>query len=164
MIYIGLGGNLSSLAGSPIETCKAALTHMEKAGVTVVRCSSWYKTEPVPISDQPWFINAVAELQTDLNPQELLNLLHLIEEKFERVRSTINGARTLDLDLLAYHGLVRDPGSYPPILPHPRLHMRAFVLFPLLDLAPEWRHPVLDLTPCGMAQQLVSEQTVMRLS
>ncbi|MBD24767.1 MAG: 2-amino-4-hydroxy-6-hydroxymethyldihydropteridine diphosphokinase [Candidatus Marinimicrobia bacterium] len=163
MIFIGLGGNLSSWAGSPLQTCTAALSHLERGGVNILRCSYWYKTEPVPSSDQPWFVNAVAEVQTQHNPRELLHLLHSVEELFERERSTLNEARTLDLDLLAFHGLVWGPGESPPILPHPRLHMRAFVLLPMLDIAPEWRHPVLGETTREMSQRLASDHKVLRL-
>ena len=87
----------------------------------------------------------------------------MLEKKFERERSTLNEARTLDLDLLAYHGLVRGAGESGPTLPHPRLHMRAFVLLPMLDIAPEWRHPVLGETTREMSQRLASDHKVLRL-
>ena len=86
------------------------------------------------------FVNAVAEVATDLGPEALLALLHSVEERFGRVRRERNEARVLDLDLLAFGDLVTDtPGGL--VLPHPRLHLRAFVLLPLADLAPGWRHP-----------------------
>ncbi|MBF0128545.1 MAG: 2-amino-4-hydroxy-6-hydroxymethyldihydropteridine diphosphokinase [Alphaproteobacteria bacterium] len=139
MILAGLGANLPAPDGrSPRETCEAALAALSAAGVTVLRRSRWYRSAPVPASDQPWFINGVAALETDLGPERLLDLLHRIEHALGRVRSTPNAARTLDLDLLAYHGVV---SGGPPRLPHPRLHERAFVLLPLREVCPDWRHP-----------------------
>tara|TARA_R110000868_G_scaffold79782_1_gene226896 strand:- start:1179 stop:1706 length:528 start_codon:yes stop_codon:yes gene_type:complete len=167
MIFIGLGGNLNSLVGSPQKTCLAAMADLGRAGVTTRRCSPWYETAPVPISDQPWFVNAVAEVETQYNPQELLSLLHTIEAKYHRVRSGLNGARTLDLDLLAYNDVVQDADLKAEksclVLPHPRLHERAFVLLPLNDLAPDWRHPDLGLTAAELLHQLSPGQKAVRL-
>ena len=141
MIFIGLGANLPSRAGAPQATLDAALADLERAGVRILARSGWWETAPVPVSDQPWFINAVAAVETALGPADLLALLHRIEADYGRERLMVNGARTLDLDLLAYGGIV-NPGPESPILPHPRLHQRAFVLRPLAELAPDWVHPV----------------------
>jgi 2-amino-4-hydroxy-6-hydroxymethyldihydropteridine diphosphokinase len=141
VILIGLGSNLPSSAGAPERTLRAALTALESVDVHVVARSRFYESEPVPRSDQPLFVNAVAALTTTLSPERLLARLHEIEASFGRLRRERNEARTLDLDLLDFDGLVRD-GDVAPILPHPRLSSRAFVLAPLADIAPEWRHPV----------------------
>jgi 2-amino-4-hydroxy-6-hydroxymethyldihydropteridine diphosphokinase len=106
----------------------------------VVDRSRWYETAPVPVSDQPWYVNGVARIETDLEPAELLARLHAVEADFGRVRSIRNAPRLVDLDLLAYDDRVID-GDGGLELPHPRLHERAFVLLPLADLAPGWRHP-----------------------
>lgn len=163
MILIGLGGNLESHAGSPRATCAAALEKLERLNISVVRRSPWYETAPVPTSDQPLFTNGVAELETDHTPQELLHILHAIEDEFLRRRVLPNGARTLDLDLLSYHDRVREAGGPPPILPHPRLHERAFVLLPLCDLAPGWVHPTLKATAAELARHLPPEQKMVRV-
>jgi 2-amino-4-hydroxy-6-hydroxymethyldihydropteridine diphosphokinase len=155
MILIGVGGNLPSETGSPLETCEAALVHLGRLGVVVTRRSPWYETAPVPVSDQPWFINAVASVETALSAPGVLAALHLTEAAFGRMRSLTNAARTIDLDLLDYHGEVRGEGA--PLLPHPRLQERAFVLFPLRDLAPEWRHPVLGETAANLATRLPNQ-------
>src|SRR4051812_14838492 len=99
-IFIALGGNLASHAGSAQATQAAALDRLAGLGVRVIKRSSWYATAPVPASDQPWFINAVAEVATDLGPSELLGVLHQVEAAFGRARGIANAARTLDLDLL----------------------------------------------------------------
>lgn len=143
MILIGLGGNLPSVAGDAAATLRAALALFPAQGLTLRAVSGFYRSAPVPASDQPWFVNAVAEIETTLPPPALLSALLDIEKKFGRVRGAgeeKNAPRTLDLDVLDYHGQVhQEPGL---VLPHPRLHERAFVLVPLLALAPHWRHPL----------------------
>ena len=108
----------------------------------------------MPASDQPWFVNGVAEVATRLDPAALLVLLHAVEREFGRTRGVANAARVLDLDLLAYGATVADGRNGGPILPHPRLHERAFVLVPLVDLAPDWRHPVLGKTATELLRDL----------
>lgn len=149
MILVGVGANLPSVAGSPRATCDVALTHLGRLGVVITGRSPWYETAPVPASDQPWFVNGVVSVETALSPAGLLAALHLTEAAFGRLRTTANAARSLDLDLLAYRDLVRT--DHAPFLPHPRLHERAFVLLPLRDLAPDWRHPVLGETAANLA-------------
>lgn len=142
LILVGLGANLPSSAfGSPRETCEAGLARLEKLGVAIVRRSRWYKSAPVPPSDQPWFVNGVAAVATGRAPVELLGVLHGIENEFGRVRRVRNEARVIDFDLLAYDDVVVAEGEG-LVLPHPRLHERAFVLLPLAEVAPDWRHPV----------------------
>ncbi len=160
MILIALGANLSNPAiGSPREACEQALASLSRADVKVVARSRWYRSAPVPQSDQPDYINGVASVSCARAPAELLALLHEIEAELGRTRNRVNEARVIDLDLLA-HGdqIVGWPFSPQSnhsanhsaeqvravalTLPHPRLHDRAFVLLPLRDVAPDWRHPV----------------------
>jgi 2-amino-4-hydroxy-6-hydroxymethyldihydropteridine diphosphokinase len=141
MVLIGLGSNLESdCIGTPREICVAALVAIEATGVRVVRRSRWFRSAPVPPSDQPWFVNGVAVVEPGIGPSALLERLHAVEAGFGRVRRERNEARVLDLDLLAYDDLVLD-GPEGPVVPHPRLHERAFVLLPLAEVAPGWRHP-----------------------
>jgi 2-amino-4-hydroxy-6-hydroxymethyldihydropteridine diphosphokinase len=139
-IYLGLGANLASSAGPPAATFAAALAQLEMSGVRVVRRSRLFRSPPEPPSDQPEYINAVVEVATPLAPAELLSLLHRTEAQFGRVRGTPNAARTLDLDLLDYRGRIAR-GAGGPMLPHPRLAARAFVLRPLAEIAPDWVDP-----------------------
>ena len=162
MILIGLGANLPAADGSPPRaTLLAAIDALARAGVAVERLSSWYSSAPHPPSDQPRYVNAVAAVTTALGPQRLLALLHGIEQRFGRVRSEPNAARAIDLDLLAYGDLVR-PGPEPPLLPHPRLAERGFVLLPLADIAPGWRHPVSGETVEDLIARLPPEEDVRR--
>jgi 2-amino-4-hydroxy-6-hydroxymethyldihydropteridine diphosphokinase len=142
-IFIGAGANLPHPSyASPRETLQAALLELDRRQVRVLRYSRWYRTAPVPASDQPWYVNVVAEITTSLRPDELLSILHEIEDLFGRVRSVPNAARLIDLDLLDYRGGIVPAGPSRATLPHPRMTGRAFVLRPLADLAPDWRHPV----------------------
>jgi 2-amino-4-hydroxy-6-hydroxymethyldihydropteridine diphosphokinase len=138
-ILIGLGANLPSRHGSPLDTLGVALRLIEGAGIEVLAKSRWFESAPVPESDQPWFVNGVIRVETDLSPDDLLHLLHRVEARLGRVRSTPNAARCVDLDLLAYG---RRLGDRWPILPHPRLAERGFVLLPLCDIVADWHHPV----------------------
>lgn len=142
MILIAIGANLPGPAGaSPRETCISALDAVRALpGLEFRAVSPWYRTAPVPRdASQPDFCNGVARFSGAAEPEALLAALHRIEARFGRVRSAPNAARTLDLDLIDLNGLVRD--APPPILPHPRAHLREFVLRPLLDVAPDWVHP-----------------------
>lgn len=142
MILIGIGANLpSERFGSPVQTCEAALAALDHvAGLRVVRRSRWYESAPVPISDQPWYVNGACILETQMAAKDVLKVLHDIETEFGRVRGQKNAARVLDLDLLVYHDLISADENALNV-PHPRLHERAFVLLPLQDLVPGWQHP-----------------------
>ena len=144
MILIAFGSNLSHPRHGPSQrVIEAAMGRLAEARVEIVRRSPFYETAPVPASDQADFVNAVAAVRTARKPAPLLALLHRIEAAFGRIRGARNEARVLDLDLLAWNDTV---SAVDPILPHPRLHLRAFVLLPLRDAAPGWRHPVLGRT------------------
>lgn len=134
--YIALGANL----GDPASTIRAAFGALANLPDSrVVRCSSLYRTAPVGIVDQPEFVNAVALLETTLAPVALLGELLDIEQRFGRQRGEKNGPRTLDLDLLLYDDCHVELPEL--TLPHPRLHLRAFVLQPLAELAPDLHLP-----------------------
>ena len=139
MILIALGANLPSTAGPPAATLNDALARLADRGVKVRALSSFYESPAWPDPADPVFVNAVALVETALQPVELLALLHGIETAHGRLRSTVNAPRSLDLDLLDYDGRLISDGV---TLPHPRLAQRAFVLVPLAEIAPAWRHPV----------------------
>ena len=141
MIFIGIGANLPSVSHATIrDTCWAAVGMMPAHGIVVSSVSPWYESAPVPESTQPWYVNAVIKVTTKHSPVDTLGALHSLENEFGRIRAGRNEARTLDLDLLDYCGLVSERGEI-PILPHPRMLKRAFVLLPLRDLCPGWRDP-----------------------
>ncbi len=141
MILIGIGANLPSLDGRTArETCAAAAEDLAALpGLRLAALSPWYETAPIggPAGAPP-FVNGVARLEGSADPAALLATLHAIEAQFGRARPFPNAPRTLDLDLLAMGDMLREAA---PILPHPRLQDRRFVLEPLLDVAPDWVHP-----------------------
>ena len=154
MILIGLGANLPSPRhGRPRQTLEAALGALVEDGIGVVRRSRWYESPPMPPSAQPMYVNGVAVVRTGLNPVALLAALHEIEVRLGRVRRSRNEARPIDLDILGYHRVVRRRGAAPR-LPHPRLHERPFVLLPLREVAPRWRHPIDGRTVAAMIAAL----------
>jgi 2-amino-4-hydroxy-6-hydroxymethyldihydropteridine diphosphokinase len=138
-IFIALGANIPSAAGPPAATLEAALKALETKGVRIRDISVFRQTPAWPDPSDPPFTNAVARIETELQPIALLGLLHEVETAFGRKRSTPNAPRSLDLDLIDYRGqVVRGRVE----VPHPRLSERRFVLEPLAELAPGWRHPV----------------------
>jgi len=163
MILIGIGGNLESARfGPPRDTLSAALAALTAERIRILTRSGWYRTEPVPQSDQPWFVNAVVSLATELSAKDLLTVLQTTERHFGRIRGEPNGPRILDLDILDYQGEVMNATSL--VLPHPRLHERRFVLMPIAEIAPDWRHPIFGLTAAQLLARLSSEQQIERLS
>jgi len=159
VILVGIGSNLAAPGfKSPQAVAAAALTLLPAAGIVVVRRSRWCLSEPVPRSDQPWYVNAVAAVETRLEPEPLLAALLTLESRFGRRRGARNAARTLDLDLLDYDG--RQCATRSLVLPHRRLHERRFVLAPLAEIAPAWRHPQLGLTALELLARLPPGQEV----
>lgn len=141
MILIALGANLPSRFGKPEETLEAAKATLENLGVRILSSSRIWITAPVPASDQPWYKNAVVSVQTILAPEALMALLRAVEDDFGRIRGEKNASRLLDLDIVAYNDFGIEADGV--IVPHPRMHERAFVLYPLREVAPDWVHPVL---------------------
>jgi 2-amino-4-hydroxy-6-hydroxymethyldihydropteridine diphosphokinase len=163
-VLVALGGNVASPAGGVAETVRAGLHAVENESVRLLRVSRFFATPCFPAGAGPDFVNAVALYCTSLSAEDFLAHLHRVERGLGRTREARWAARTLDLDLLDFGGQVRPdaetlrrwielpleeqkaaaPGQL--ILPHPRLQDRAFVLVPLADIAPDWRHPLLGLT------------------
>lgn len=140
MIVVALGANLPGRFESPKHALIAAIAELEKRGLKTIKKSRLFLTAPVPVSDQPWYHNAVVAIETMLSPFAVLEVLQSIENDFGRVRTERNAPRVLDLDLIAYHDTIVDKPEL--IVPHPRMHDRGFVLLPLADVAPNWVHPI----------------------
>jgi 2-amino-4-hydroxy-6-hydroxymethyldihydropteridine diphosphokinase len=160
VIFIAIGSNQPGTFASPQALCEAAIKAMEREGLRITARSRWYSSAPLPPDPtQPWYINGAVSVATSLEPIALLALLNRIESEFGRVRTAQNGPRTLDLDLLAHGCRLIDSPSL--TIPHPRLHERAFVLLPLLDIAPNWRHPQTGEQIREMLDSLPGNQVVL---
>lgn len=160
-IYVAIGGNLVPDGyDSLFEGLEAAIQMLPGYGCAVERVSSYYITAPVPISDQPDYLNAVLKCTTELSAAECLANLHKIESQFGRVRSVRNAARVLDLDLIDYDGEIFDSNNLQ--IPHPRMQDRAFVLYPLQDVAPTWHHPQSGLSVAALIARLPEGQSIRR--
>jgi len=135
-VYIGLGSNL----GERADNLRFARERMDTADLHVLRVSSAYETEPRGLTEQPWFLNQVLEVETTLSPPQLLARLLDVERDMGRQRDVQNGPRIIDLDIILYGDrVIAAPGLQ---IPHPRMIERRFVLQPLAELAADLRHPV----------------------
>jgi 2-amino-4-hydroxy-6-hydroxymethyldihydropteridine diphosphokinase len=151
-VFIGIGSN----QGNSVDSCLQAVAMLrEHPAIAGLRTSSLYHTRPEGYENQPWFVNGVTVCTTHLDPDELLQVLHGIEHKLGRVRLQRWGPRTIDLDILAYGEMVIDLAHLS--IPHPRLHNRRFVLVPLLEIAPDWVHPVLKISVSDLIGNLPRE-------
>jgi 2-amino-4-hydroxy-6-hydroxymethyldihydropteridine diphosphokinase len=153
MILIGVGSNVPGPWGTPEQTVGRIPFELDRGPVRVVRVSSPVRTTPFGMTDQPPFINAAMAVETDLAPSALLLHLQATERRAGRQREIHWGPRTLDLDLLDYRGLVlNDPSGL--VLPHPGIAERPFVLVPIVEIAPQWCHPVTGLTATEMLAEV----------
>ena len=157
MILIGLGSNLDGPWGTPCQTVLRAFQALNAGPVRLVAMSTLAVTEPFGRKNQPAFVNAVAIIASHLSPDALLRRLHAIERQAGRKRGLRWGPRTLDLDILDYNGVVRLPrlrSIKPLVLPHPGIAERLFVLQPIAELAPRWRHPLTHRSARFMIRKL----------
>jgi 2-amino-4-hydroxy-6-hydroxymethyldihydropteridine diphosphokinase len=156
-IIIGIGGNLYSNNGlHPVEIGQKAIKLMKSMSILMEKQSSWYRTEPIPKSDQPKFYNSVIIATTILNEFDVLSSLHIIENNLGRVRKNTNEARIIDLDLIDYSSKVFKNKNI--TIPHPRAHLRRFVMEPLFEIEKKWVHPVLKLSIVEILNQLNAQE------
>lgn len=150
-----MGSNLATQHPSIEAGLDHSLSSLSKSGLRVDKVSKWWRSLAWPDPSQPAYLNGVVLVETSLGPEDLLRVLQTLEREAGRIRSAPNAPRTLDLDLIA-HG--RTVSHRTPILPHPRAHERLFVMGPLAEIAPQWRHPLTGET----AQSLASSAVVGR--
>jgi 2-amino-4-hydroxy-6-hydroxymethyldihydropteridine diphosphokinase len=154
--YISLGSNV----GDRLGNVQDAIARMGELG-EVVRVSSWYETEPVEFTEQPWFLNGVVDLRTELAARALMQELLKIERAMGRERNRPKGPRNIDLDLLLIdNDIVNTPDL---TVPHPSMHERRFVLAPLAEIAPNAKHPILHATALQLLESLPAGDEVRRV-
>ena len=154
--YLSLGSNLGDRAAN----LRSAIAQSELAG-RVIAVSSLYETQPVDVPDQPWFLNCVAAIETAKTPEDLLQFVLQIEAMMGRIRMREKGARNIDIDIVLFGDFVVDEHGLR--IPHPAMHQRRFVLEPLVEIAPEVRHPALGKTALELLAQLPAGPAVRRL-
>jgi 2-amino-4-hydroxy-6-hydroxymethyldihydropteridine diphosphokinase len=155
-VYLSLGSNV----GNREANLRAAIDALAPAGVRVKQVSSIYETEPVDYLDQPWFLNGVVEAETELTPQALLQALRSIESQLGSQKQFVKGPRKIDLDILLYGSeTINTPELQ---IPHPRMHLRRFVLAPLVEIAPNFSHPAWQGTAADLLQRVADPSQVRR--
>jgi 2-amino-4-hydroxy-6-hydroxymethyldihydropteridine diphosphokinase len=156
LAYLSLGSNVGDRAAQ----LRDALTRLSTAG-RVVAVSSFYETEPVEFTQQPWFLNCVVALETAKTPQQLVDAILQIEQEMGRRRTQNKGPRSIDIDILLFGDTIMDSNEL--TIPHPAMHQRRFVLEPLAEIAPEVQHPVLKKTIRELQDALPEGQAVRRV-
>jgi 2-amino-4-hydroxy-6-hydroxymethyldihydropteridine diphosphokinase len=157
LVYLSLGSNLGDRAANLND----AIARLKKIG-DILAASSYYETEPVEFTAQPWFLNCVVALETEKMPKQVLTAVLDIEQQMGRRRNQQKGPRIIDIDILLFGSSVVDTKNL--TIPHPALHERRFVLEPLAEIAPDLRHPVLKRSMRELRDALPSGQSVRRLS
>lgn len=157
-ILVAIGANLPGPGGiPPLESCRRAAASLDALpGMRLLALSRWWASAPLPPSAQPDYVNGVARLEGEIAPEALLTALQALERGAGRFPSVANAARPLDLDIIAVGRLVRRTPD--PVLPHPRAHLRAFVLAPLAEVAPGWVHPSLGQTVEALLASLPAQR------
>ena len=139
---IAIGSNINSPDGfKPIKNCQRAINELSKFHINIIKKSSWYLSEAIPKSSQPQFYNSVFLCTANHNANKVLKIIQVVEQKFGRIRVFKNMPRCIDLDIISFNRDVKN--SLLLTIPHPRMHLRKFVLLPLFELDSNWSHPIL---------------------
>ena len=159
MIFLGLGSNLPSKYGDRFANINLAISSLESYGIKVIKRSSFYKSPSYPDKENPEFINVVILVETYLPPVDLMSVLTFIEEKLERKRIKKNDPRTCDIDIIDYNSQILNLkyNNSDFMVPHKELRSRNFVLFPLQEISPMWKHPKTKETISNLIQKLNEE-------
>ena len=142
MIYLNIGSNLPSFTGDRKDNIENALKYLKELKFELIRTSSFYETPSYPNKSDPKFINLCIKLKTNLKPIKFLKNIKEIEKKLGRKRLKKNEPRTCDIDIIDYNGEIYRDNDL--TIPHPKLHLRNFVIYPLKEIEPEWQHPIFN--------------------
>ena len=160
MIYLGLGSNLNSKYGNRFDNINFAISQIGESGISINKKSSFYETPSCPNSKNPKFINIVISIKTSLTPKDLMTFLISLEEKMGRKRSKKNDPRICDIDIIDYNNQVLDLNyvNFNLKIPHKQMISRNFVLFPLKEISPGWKHPKTNEIIMDLIEKLSNEQ------
>ena len=164
MIYLNIGSNLPSKEGGRKINILKAINHLKKLKLNIIKISSFYETPSYPNNADPKFINLCVKLESNLKASELINEIKNIEKKLGRVRLKKNGPRICDIDIIDFNVEIINNGKLE--VPHPRLHLRNFVIYPLKEIEPNWVHPLFNKKIDSFFQELDknSHNEITRLS
>jgi 2-amino-4-hydroxy-6-hydroxymethyldihydropteridine diphosphokinase len=157
LVYLSLGSNLGDRAAN----LRAAIERLAEIG-NLVHASSFYETEPVDVPNQPWFMNCVIAIETDLSAKAVLAFALRVEEEMGRLRTRDKGPRSIDIDILLFDDQIMEQQGLR--IPHPAMHVRRFVLEPLVEIAPEAFHPVLNKSARQLLAALPEGQSVRKVA
>ena len=162
MIFLGIGSNLPSSFGDRFANINLAISYLETNGIKVIKKSSFYETLSYPDKENPKFINVVILVETNLPAIDLMSVLIFIEEKLERKRVKKNDPRTCDIDIIDYKGQILNLkfNNLDFTVPHNKLTSRNFVLFPLQEISPMWKHPKTKETISNLIKKLKEEDKI----
>ncbi len=165
MVYLGIGSNLSSSFGDRFTNIKLAISFLNEKKINIIKQSSYYETFSYPDREKPKFINIVVAVKTILTPKDLMKTLLLIEEKIERKRIKKNDPRTCDIDIIDYNNKVLNLNleNIELKIPHQSISVRNFVLYPLMEICPNWIHPV-SKTPIDILIKNLNNNEITKLS
>jgi 2-amino-4-hydroxy-6-hydroxymethyldihydropteridine diphosphokinase len=152
MIYLNIGSNLPSEEGGRENNILKAISYLKKLNLNLIQISSFYQTPSYPNNSEPKFINLCVKLESNLKASELLNEIKKIEKKLGRIRIKKNEPRTCDIDIVDFNGEIIKNDEL--IVPHPRLHLRNFVIYPLKEIEPNWLHPIFNKNINSFFQEL----------
>ena len=141
MIHLNIGSNLNSIYGSRFDNISIAIQLLIEAKIQIEKISNFYETPSYPNQKLPKFLNIGVLVNKNLNILKLYNDINLVQKKMGRIKSKRNDPRVIDIDIIDFNGQIKDSKNL--ILPHPRAHLRNFVLYPILEIDPKWSHPIL---------------------
>ena len=141
MIHLNLGSNINSIFGSRSDNISIAIELLIESKIKIIKTSNFYETPSYPNVKNPKFLNIGILVNYDKNYLDLLSKIYLIEKKIGRIKTKRNDPRVIDIDIIDFKGLVKKD-SKNLILPHPKSHLRNFVLYPILEIDPNWSHPI----------------------